>query len=216
MSEHSVTRWIGQVKAGDEAAAQSLWNRYFEKLVRLCRKKLPPHRRRGEDEEDVALSAVVRAFDGLRNGKFPQVTDRDDLWRLLVRIAAGKAIDRLRAEECVKRGGGRVLGESALNRGDLSSFPDLDRVMGAEPSPDFAASVMEEYRRLLACLSSDDLRRVAVMKTEGMTNREIAAQLDCAERSVERKLRLIRLEWSAIDRDDAKRPQDAQGAVHRH
>jgi len=35
-------------------------------------------------------------------------------------------------------------------------------------------------------------RRVALAKMEGYTNDEIAAQLECAPRTVERKLRLIR------------------------
>jgi hypothetical protein len=29
----SVTRWIGDLKAGGEAAAQHLWERYFDRLV---------------------------------------------------------------------------------------------------------------------------------------------------------------------------------------
>ena len=33
----SVTRWIDLLKAGDPAAAQPLWQRYFEQLVRLAR-----------------------------------------------------------------------------------------------------------------------------------------------------------------------------------
>ena len=36
----SVTRWIGELKAGDVAAAQPLWERYFARLVQLARAKL--------------------------------------------------------------------------------------------------------------------------------------------------------------------------------
>jgi hypothetical protein len=36
----SVTTWIRLLKAGDHAAAQRLWERSFEGLVRLARKKL--------------------------------------------------------------------------------------------------------------------------------------------------------------------------------
>ena len=34
-SEGSVTNWIGQLQAGDPAAAQKLWERYFRRLVGL-------------------------------------------------------------------------------------------------------------------------------------------------------------------------------------
>ena len=39
-SDGSVTVWIGHLKAGDHAAAQRLWERYFRKLVRLARARL--------------------------------------------------------------------------------------------------------------------------------------------------------------------------------
>src|SRR6516164_3724836 len=39
-SEGSVTRWIDQLQAGDLAAAQPLWERYFQLLVELARRKL--------------------------------------------------------------------------------------------------------------------------------------------------------------------------------
>ena len=34
--EDSVTVWIASLKAGDADAAQKLWQRYFETLVRLA------------------------------------------------------------------------------------------------------------------------------------------------------------------------------------
>ena len=39
-SRGSVTRWIGAVKAADPAAAQQLWERYFQQLTRLARQRL--------------------------------------------------------------------------------------------------------------------------------------------------------------------------------
>ena len=71
-SRGSVTGWIGQVKGGDEAAAQKLWERYFSRLVRLCRKRLADHPRRAYDEEDVALSAFDSFFQGAQKGNFPK------------------------------------------------------------------------------------------------------------------------------------------------
>jgi hypothetical protein len=53
----------------------------------------------------------------------------------------------------------------------------------------------EGYRRLLGMLGGGDLESVAVWKMEGYGVEEIAARLDCAPRSVKRKLRLIRGIW---------------------
>ena len=72
---------------------------------------------------------------------------------------------------------------------------DLEQVVGQEPTPEFAAEVAEECRRLLDSLGDPTLRAVALWKMEGYTSEEIAARLDCAPRTVERKLRLIRDTW---------------------
>jgi hypothetical protein len=89
-SEHSVTHWIDQLKAGDQAAAQKLWEGYFHRLVRLARTKLQGAPKRAADEEDVALSAFDSFCQGVERGRFPQLADRDDLWRLLVTLTDGK------------------------------------------------------------------------------------------------------------------------------
>ena len=38
--EDSISRWIHDIKPGDSTAVTALWHEYFEKLVRLARKKL--------------------------------------------------------------------------------------------------------------------------------------------------------------------------------
>lgn len=53
----SITFWIGDLKSGGDAAAQPLWERYFERLVRLAREQLRGRPGRVADEEDAALSA---------------------------------------------------------------------------------------------------------------------------------------------------------------
>ena len=68
----------------------------------------------------------------------------------------------------------------------------LATAVGTEPTPEFAAMVAEEYRRLLERLGDDVLRKVAVLRTEGYTTDEIADRLGCARRTVARQLALIR------------------------
>jgi DNA-directed RNA polymerase specialized sigma24 family protein len=193
----SVTNWIGELKAGNHAVAQHLWERYFQRLVGLARKKLEGLRKRAADEEDVALSAFDSFCRGAERGRFPQLTDRDDLWRLLVVITARKACDLIQQEARQKRGGGKVRGESVW-----ASSPDseeavfgLEQVLGREPTPEYAAQVAEEFQRLLARLDDPELRSIALWKMEGFTNNEIAAKLKWAGSTVERKLRLIRGVW---------------------
>ena len=190
----SVAHWIQALRGGDPEAAQKLWERYFPRLVGLARKRLRGARRRVEDEEDVALSAFKSFWRGVREGRIPQLADRNDLWRLLVVITARKAIDVWRREG---RGGGRVVGESALLDPAGSADAGIDQVVGDEPTPEFAAQVAEECQRLLDMLGDDELRSIAVLKMEGHTNKEIAARLPqpVALATVERRLRVIRKLW---------------------
>src|SRR5262249_41024371 len=74
----SVSHWLGRLQAGDPAAAQKLWERYFEQLVRLARKRFQGKKPRGADEEDVALSAFDSFCRGAQEGRSPQLGDRDD------------------------------------------------------------------------------------------------------------------------------------------
>jgi len=199
----SVTRWIGELKAGDGKALQPLWDRYYARLVERARAKLLALRSATpvNDEEDVASSAFHSLYQGLRESRFPRLEDRDDLWRLLVHLTACKAVDRHRAEHRHNRGGGKVLSEAdmvaARADGDDEGNP-LDRIIGSEPSPEFAAMVAEEYERRLEGLGDKTLRKIAELKLACYSNEEIRQQLGCSLRSVTLKLELIRKKWQWV------------------
>jgi DNA-directed RNA polymerase specialized sigma24 family protein len=191
-SQGSVTRWLGPIQDGDPAAAQQLWERYFPRLVGLARKKLQSSPRRAADEEDVALSAFDSFCRNARRGMFPQLSDRDSLWRLLVVITARKAGHLLRDEGRQKRvGRARAAPPAGGGAGEVT----IEQIVSREPSPEFATVVAEECRRLLSLLGHDQLRTVALLKMEGYTNAEIARVLDYTVRSIKRKLQLIRALW---------------------
>jgi RNA polymerase sigma factor (sigma-70 family) len=199
-SDGSVTRWVTALKGGDLTAAQPLWERYHRRLVTLARQKLQAARR-AADEEDVVQNAFHSFFQGVARGRFPQLHDRDNLWKLLVVITARKAIDQIAHERRKRRGGGTVRNEPGISPGGAGADEAaIEQVVGEEPTPEFAAQVAEQYRRLLDLLDDDSLRRVAVGKMEGFTNDEIAAQLDCSLRTVARKLDTIRVIWGGESR----------------
>jgi len=196
----SVTRWIGELRAGDEKALQPLWDRYYAMLVERARAKFFALRSATpvNDVEDVASSAFHSLYQGIREGRFPRLEDRDDLWRLLVHLAACKAVDRHRAEHRQKRGGGKVMSEADMIAagadGDNEGNP-LDRIIGSEPTPEFAAMVAEEYQQRLEGLGNETLRRIAELKLACYSNEDIRRQLGCSLRSVTLKLELIRKKW---------------------
>jgi DNA-directed RNA polymerase specialized sigma24 family protein len=191
-AEGSVSRLLGPLRAGDSAAVQQLWERYFRRLVGLARRRLQGAPRAAADEEDVALSAFDSFCRSAEAGRFPRLDDREDLWQLLVVMTARKAGHLVRRERRIKHGGGAVHHASALVEDEAAG---LAEVVGREPTPEFAAEVAEECRRLLDRLGDAELRTVAVAKMEGYSNAEIAAQLGVVDRTVVRKVRVIRQLW---------------------
>jgi DNA-directed RNA polymerase specialized sigma24 family protein len=193
-SPGSISLWLGLLKAGDSAAAQPLWQRYFAQLVRLARARLRGAPRRAADEEDVALSAFDSFCRAAEAHRFPELVDRDDLWQVLVVLTARKAHRLALHERRQKRGHGRVVSLEALAGSD-----GLRRIVGDEPTPDFAARVAEEFQRLLTLLGNEQLRHLAIARLEGYTVEELAARFECAPRTVERKLQRIRRLWCHED-----------------
>jgi DNA-directed RNA polymerase specialized sigma24 family protein len=191
----SVTVWIELLKEGDPESAAKLWQRYFEALVKLARKRLRGAARTVADEEDAALSAFDSFVRGAARGRYPRLDDRDDLWRLLVVITDRKALDQAQHGRRKKRGGGKVRGISQGVDGD-SQNGGLRHLEGAEPSPEFAALVADQCRELMARLSGDSLREVARLRMEGYSNEEVASRLGCSLRTVARKIEIIRRTWT--------------------
>jgi DNA-directed RNA polymerase specialized sigma24 family protein len=191
----SVTRYLGGLKAGEAEAARVLWERYFADLVRLARARLRDAPRAAADEEDAALSAFDSLCRGAEHGRFPQLDDRADLWRVLVTITARKAADLVQHERRLKRGGGQVRSEADLAAAVLEAG-GIAQAPAHEPSPELAVLIAEECRRLFDTLPDESLRQVAALKLEGYTDREIAARLSCGLSTIERRLRTIRAVWT--------------------
>jgi DNA-directed RNA polymerase specialized sigma24 family protein len=185
----SVTHFFSQLRTGDPAAAEALWERFFPRLVALTRKTLAGCPQRVADADDAVQSAFASFCLRVRAREF-QITDRSDLWDLLGMITVNKARMQARREAARKRGGGRVVEEAALTRPDGSPLP-LEEAATMPPA-DFDCHCEELLHRL-----EPELRQFAVLRLLGYRNREIAQMHGCTERKVERKLNLIRLRWEA-------------------
>lgn len=194
-AEDPVTVWLGQLQAGEVAAVRPLWERYFHRLVGLARARLTNAPKRVADEEDVALSAFNSFCQNAEAGKFPDLTDRDSLWRLLAQFTLRKAAHHCRDAARLKRGGGVAPADGSAIWSD---------VLGRDPDPALAAEVADECERRLAVLDDPELRQVALLRMDGHSVDEVAQRIGCAPRSVKRKLELIRTIWEreAVDERD--------------
>jgi DNA-directed RNA polymerase specialized sigma24 family protein len=186
---------LAQLKAGDAAAAEPLWKRYFAQLVELAQQHLSRRDRGAGAGEDVAADAFAVFCAGVKSGRFPQLADRNDLWRLLLTITLRRARNLVRHETADRRDSRRT-----VRAADLFDLPDadLDRLAGDEPDPALAAEVADHLRLLMEALPGNDLRRVARDVLAGYTSVETAGRLGCGLRTVERRLQRIRQFWEPL------------------
>lgn len=192
-SDGSVTNWIQALKAGDRGAAQALWNRYFEKIVRQASKQINRQDRRVADEDDIAISVFTELCSQLENGSLPYLSGRDELWRLLIRMTAHKSVDQIRYLKREKRGAGKVRGESVFESKKFENAPGIEAIIGDEPGPEFVVALRDQIASVFAALPEKNLQEIARGKMEGRTNQELASIFDCSERTIERRLQMIRV-----------------------
>ena len=172
--------WVARLRAGDPIVTRDLWDRYFDKMVTMARKRLRGLPARASDEEDVALSAFKSFCRAVEGGRCQEALAPDGLWTLMMALTARKAVDLWRHETRLKR------------RAPAGGPDELPDVIGHEPEPELVARMAEECDVLLRRLGDPILRAVALRKMEGYTNAEIAAELKVTPRTVERKVSLIR------------------------
>jgi RNA polymerase sigma factor (sigma-70 family) len=187
----SVSTWIRCLQAGDKAAAGKLWQRYHAQLMELARQRLG-HRLRAE-AEDVVARAFVAFFRAVEVGRSPDISDRDDLWRLLLTITLNQARRAVRDASRQRRDVRRTVHAS-----DLFDLPgaDLDRLAGEAPDPALVTEIDDELQHLLRRLP-EELHRAAVDLLAGWTPAEIALRLSCSVRTIERRRERIRQYWLA-------------------
>lgn len=194
-SEDPITLWIENLKNQQPEAAAGIWHHFAQRLLSIARKQISPMSRGRYDEEDAAQSAFNSLWAGMAQGRFEDVRDRDSLWRVLLVITSRKISARRRYEGRKRREAARSVTESVFceERG-------LDGLPSSEPSPEFAAGFEETCAEMFSGLDSEKLRKVGLLKMEGYSDLEVAEQLSCSRRTVQRRLELIRRNWmSAAD-----------------
>jgi DNA-directed RNA polymerase specialized sigma24 family protein len=192
--DESITRWIDGLRNGDDAAVSKIWEAFFQRLTNIARQRLRAANRSISDEEDIVLSAFKSFFAGIRKGRFPQLNDREDLWRLLFVITSRKVADQFAFQLREKRDARREVTRQEFDSNDSDCYDEM--FISNEPSPEFTAECADQLQSLLGRLEHDDLKRIAILKMEGFTNQEIAAQTNRGLTTIERKLRTIREIWS--------------------
>lgn len=194
-SEAPVSLWIEQLAAGNRDAVQELWQHFSERLVQFSRSKLDVGTRRLYDEDDASASAFRSLCRGIESRKYGDISDRGNLWALLLVIASRKISNQRRFQNQLKRSCSQTIQASEFQGNDSRSFTLFDQMASAELTPAFAAEVSETSEKLLEILPEPDLQKIVLLKFEGFTNEEVAEQIGTTRRTIQRKLERIRRIW---------------------
>ena len=175
---------IDRCRAGDEQAAQKVFNRYVDQLVQLARLRLNQRLASRVDAEDVVQSVFRTFFHHVRAGDFT-LRDQDDLCKLLVRITIHKTLRQIAHHRRGKRDARLETGTGEVSQELLLS------VLADGPTPDEAVIFLDQLENFLDQLSPTD-RRICEMRMEGYNNTEIARALGISDRRIRRLMERLR------------------------
>ena len=196
-SDEPISAWIEGLQRGDESSARKIWEHFVQRLYEAARKKLSTRLARTYDEEDAAQSAFRALCAGVSAGRYPDLSDRTSLWRLLLTITSNKVSNRRRYEHQDQRDIRRTATDSVFS-GTGSHCQWIGSLPGREPSPEYSAEFVDLCGFLVERLGPE-LQEIARLKIEGFTDVEIADRLGCSDRTVRRRVELIRRNWQEFE-----------------
>lgn len=188
-----IARYFSEIHSEGTEGIDALCRVYYEKLAAIARHRFGSFPRRVTDEYAVANAVLQEFHVRARRGEFADVQDTAELLMLLARLTRDRVVDEIRRYSAEKRGGGKTRGHSIFAPiGGQPMIRDFDRFQSAQETPSTKEMIAEEMQQLLRKLADPELRTILVLRCEGLTNEEIAEQLQVSIATVERKRRRIR------------------------
>jgi len=166
--------WLNDLVHGRGTAAEDFVAAFGPALEKIAARNMTPALQQRVGADDVFQSVCRTFFRRAAEGQFA-VPDRDSLWRLLCAITLNKVKMQARFHSAQRRG--------RLESASLENEDARQSGVSVEQAVEFA----DEFARLLESLP-DAEGRVIRLKLDGHSHSEIAAQLQCTERTVGRLL----------------------------
>lgn len=189
MAPSSISQLLTAAENGDQSAVKTLFERCFERLCKVIRRRIVHQLQQRIDPEDVVLSAYRSFFVGLDNHRF-QVEDSADLWALLVTITMRKLARAKERHFAAKRD---------LRCEITGDHPSWATRPFDQPRIEFTTLLADELRSLLTTLSQRD-RMIVEKRLNGDGIDDIAKSVECSTKTVQRVLKDVPLH-ETIDGD---------------
>ena len=157
----------------------NLFREYLPRIIRLAEYNVAPKYRRLFDAEDIGGTVVRTVARRISEGTF-KFDDEESLWKQLVTITLRRISNKIRNANAQKRGGGRP-SESLEKLAAIAKTPD----------PSHAVALAEVVKNVGEHLDETG-QKVLELRMASLNYEEIAAELSVSERTVGRKIELIK------------------------
>lgn len=154
---------------------------YIPQLINIADKQISSNLKRKFDADDVVASVCRSILRRYEAGRF-SFTDNEELWKLVVVALKRKIFNKVREAKTAKRD---YTKSSSIDENEFIT------VVGQGPGPDDVAE-FKELLNLIEDRIDEPCRQVLEYKLTGLNNREIAKEMGVTERTVSRKLLIIR------------------------
>jgi DNA-directed RNA polymerase specialized sigma24 family protein len=178
----SVTNALHDWERGNPAASQDLDLQFRSYLLALVRGRRNPGLKGKIDSEGVVNEALKSFLTGVAKHEFPDLSNRQDVKNLLVTLVKRILSDQVKALRTRKRDPEREEGYAAGQHDHLAAKAK------ALPTAEQIAEAREFLEKLPEVVRTVHKKAIQIMtlSLEGLTNNEIADEVDLAPRTVQK------------------------------
>lgn len=170
---------VSRIQEGDDQAAQELFDRFLQRLIGLARKRLPKAVGRRMDPDDIVQSALRSFFVHARQGDYG-LQSSGELWRLLAAITVNKVRYHVRKSTAQKRS---VNSETSVSTGSMLGVDPA--ALADSPSVEQRVTFEDQLREVMSGRTPRQ-RRIILLLLKGQFDKEIASEMGCTLRTVQR------------------------------
>ena len=175
----------------EEEELQALWEKFYPRLKRVVAGRIEKIPSAVPDHSGIAASAIKSVILRIQGGEFPNLSDENELWKLLLTFAIRRANDQAKAFRTIKRGGHKTIGQVENKDGKIGGVN-----LAADVCDTFKEVEIEElFESLYEKLPNDMAKQVVSLRLEGATNKEISECLGTSIRNVQLTLKAVRENW---------------------
>jgi RNA polymerase sigma-70 factor (ECF subfamily) len=185
-ADHEFMALKERLRRGDDSAEREVFERFANRLFAIARRRLNASLKSKVDADDV-LQSVFRSFFVRQREGGVACVNWDGLWGMLVRITLRKCDRRWEHHSAARRDVRRECTPAADQRGEADAWIGLAR----EPTAEDACQLQDTLEHVMRKLDETG-RQVLELRLQGFSVIEVAERIEATERTVFRKLDMIK------------------------